>query len=194
MASNPNPYLTPEQYLEIERQAEFRSEYHDGETFAMSGATETHKLIVWNCVARLDSQLRDNCRAFATDMRVCVDSARLYTYPDLTVVCGEPAFAVGRRDTLLNPQVIVEVFSPSTEAYDRGQKFRYYRALPSLKHYLLISSQAMYAELFTRASEEDWLMTTASRPEDLVKLDAISAELRLGDLYRRVDFGAVQAE
>ena len=118
MATHPKSYLTPEQYLEIERKAEFKSEYYQGEMFAMSGAREGHNLIVWNLAAELHRQLRAKpCRAYINDMRVRVNATGLYTYPDVAAVCGEPQFLDENRDTLLNPSLIVEVLSPSTEIY-----------------------------------------------------------------------------
>ena len=121
--------LTPEQYLEIERKAEFKSEYFQGEMFAMSGAREPHILIVANAVASLHQQLRQRpCRPLSNDMRVRVTPTGLYTYPDVVIVCAKPQFADDTFDTLLNPTVIIEVLSESTEAYDRGRKFEHYRS------------------------------------------------------------------
>src|SRR6266404_1708800 len=151
MSSVPKTFLTPEQYLEIERKAEFKSEYFQGEMFAMAGAREAHNLIALNLAAALHPQLRARpCRAYISDMRVRVSATGLYTYPDILVVCGEPQFLDERRDTLLNPNLIVEVLSPSTEAYDRGRKFEHYRSVESLSEYLLVSSERIIAELFTR--------------------------------------------
>src|ERR1035441_2998811 len=142
MATPPKTFLTPEQYLEIERKAEFRSEYYGGEMFAMSGARRGHNLIAWNLAGELRQQLRERpCEAYQHDMRVRVSTAGLYAYPDTVIVCGEPQFLDETQDTLLNPTVIVEVLSPSTEAYDRGDKFELYRAIPSLTYYLLVSSE-----------------------------------------------------
>ena len=137
MATQPKTHLTPEQYLEIERKAEFKSEYYQGEMFAMSGASYPHIGIVANAVASLHQQLRRGpCRPLSNDMRVRVTATGLYTYPDVVVVCGEPRFLDDTFDTLLNPTVIIEVLSESTEAYDRGQKFEQYRSLESLAEYV----------------------------------------------------------
>src|ERR1019366_2678061 len=163
MATQPKTFLTPEQYLEIERQAEFKSEYYDGEMFAMGGARRGHNLIVWNLAGELGQQLRKRpCEAYQHDMRVRVSATGLYAYPDTVIVCGEPQFLDATQDTLLNPTVIVEVLSPSTEAYDRGRKFELYRAIPSLTHYLLVSPERMSAELFTRQEEGRWLLDRKS--------------------------------
>src|ERR1019366_5811608 len=148
-------YLTPEQYLEIERKAEFKSEYCEGEMWplgkppAVSSTKEAHSLIVWNLAAELHRQLRAKpCRAYMNDMRVRVSATGLYTYPDAVVVCGEPQFLDETRDTLLNPSLIVEVLSPSTEAYDRGRMFEHYRSVESVSEYLLVSSERVSAELY----------------------------------------------
>ena len=189
MAPKPKTLLTPEQYLEIERQAEVKSEYYDGEMFAMSGARQGHNLIVWNLAGELHQQLRNRpCEAYLSDMRVRVSATGLYTYPDTVIVCGEPQFLDETRDTLLNPKVIVEVLSPSTEAYDRGRKFELYRTIPSLIHYLLLVSERMSAELFTRQEEGGWLDTGATLPEDVIDLAAVGVRITLADLYEKVEF------
>ena len=193
MATHSKTFLTPEQYLEIERKAEFKSEYYQGEMFLMSGAREPHNLIVWNLAAELHRQLRAKpCRAYMNDMRVRVSATGLYTYPDVAAVCGEPQFLDETRDTLLNPSVIVEVLSPSTEAYDRGRKFEYYCSVESISEYLLVSSERVRAELFTRQPDGRWLMT-AARMEDTLDLESVGAHLALAELYENVDLPAPPA-
>src|SRR5215207_6350571 len=138
MSSNPKTLLSEEEYLAIERQAEFRSEYVAGEMFAMAGASRRHNRTVTNLVVALDNQLRARpCNVYSNDMRVKVQSTGLFTYPDVVVTCGEERFADGEMDVLLNPVVIVEVLSDSTEAYDRGKKFESYQSIESLKEYVL---------------------------------------------------------
>ena len=150
MATHPKTFLTPEQYLEIERKAEFKSEYYQGEMFAMGGARWTHNRLVANLIALLHQQLRSHpCQTVPSDMRVQVEATGMYTYPDAIVVCGEPQFLDETRDTLLNPSLIVEVLSPSTEFYDRVRKFEHYRAVESVSEYLLISSERVSVELYT---------------------------------------------
>ena len=167
MATHPKTLLTPEQYLEIERKAEFKSEYYQGEMFAMAGAREGHNLIVLNVGAELRQQLRKRpCRTYVNDMRVLVSATGMYTYPDAVAVCGEPQFLDETRDTLLNPSLIVEVLSPSTEFYDRVRKFEHYRAVESVTEYLLVASERVSAELYTRQPDGRWMLTTASRMED----------------------------
>ena len=192
MSTLSKSYLTPEQYLEIERKAEFKSEYFQGEMFAMSGAREPHVLITGNACGELSQQLRKRpSRAYSADMRVRVAQTGLYTYPDVVVVCGEPQFADENRDTLLNPTVVIEVLSESTEAYDRGQKFEQYRSVESLSEYLLISSRRISTELFTR-QPEGWLLTAKSRLEDSIELQSVGCQLLLADLYEKIDFSPSQ--
>ena len=189
MATKPTTHLTPEQYLEIERNAEFKSEYYQGEMFAMAGAREAHNLIAFNLATELGVQLRKRpCRAYVSDMRVLVNSTGLYTYPDLTGVCAEPQFLDDTRDTLLNPVLIVEVLSPSTERYDRGRKFEHYRSVESVAEYLLISSDRINAELYTRQHDGTWNLRAVNKLEDALQLESVGVRLTLSDLYDKVDF------
>ncbi len=194
MATQPKTFLTPEQYLEIERKAEFKSEYFQGQMFAMAGAREAHNLIVFNVATELGQQLRKRpCRAYVNVMRVRVNATGLYTYPDVAAVCGEPQFLDEQRDTLLNPSLIVEVLSPSTEAYDRGRKFQHYRSVESVAEYLLVSSERVSAELFTRQPDGRWLLTAVDGLEDSLDLQSIGTHLALADLYEKVDLTAPPA-
>jgi Uma2 family endonuclease len=180
--------LTPEQYLEIERKAGFRSEYFHGEMFAMAGAADSHNLIVTNLTAEFRQQLRKRpCFTYSHDMRVRVSATGLYTYPDVLVVCGERQFLDDRRDNLLNPAVIVEVLSPSTEAYDRGRKFENYRSIESLREYLMVSSESIGADLYTRQPDGRWMLTAASRLEDVLEIESIDCRLALADVYEKVE-------
>ncbi len=194
MSTQSKSYLTPEQYLEIERKAECKSEYYQGEMFAMSGAKFAHIQIVGNVMRHLGNQLQGrHCQPLSNDMRVCVKPSGLYTYPDVVVVCGKPEFLDSEVDTLLNPTVIIEVLSPSTEAYDRGQKFKLYRTLQSLAEYLLLSSREVSAELFTRQPDDQWLLSAKSSMEDSIHLKSLDCRLLLSDLYDRVEFGPPSA-
>ena len=151
MLVQPTAKMTPEEYLETERKAETKSEYFAGEVFAMAGAGESHNVIVANVIIGLGTQLRGRpCKVYPSDMRVQVAPTGLFTYPDVVVVCGEPKFLDEKRDTLLNPTLLVEVLSDSTEAYDRGQKFEHYRQIESLQEYVLISPAAPKLERFLR--------------------------------------------
>jgi Uma2 family endonuclease len=189
MASQPLNFLTPERYLEIERAAEFKSEYYRGEMFAMSGARQPHNLIASNLTGLLWQQFRRRaCQTYSNDMRVRVASTGLYTYPDIVAVCGEPQCLDEKDDTLLNPNLIVEVLSPSTEAYDRGLKFELYRSIESLRDYLLVSSERVSAELFTRQTDGRWILSGATALEDTIELQSVGCTLRLADIYEKVQF------
>ena len=188
MSTMPRPHLTPEEYLEIERKAEYKSEYYGGEMFAMSGARRAHNLVAMNVGGVLYNQLRSrSCEAYPSDMRVRVSATCLYTYPDVVVVCGKPQFADNEMDTLVNPTVLVEVLSPSTEAYDRGRKFEHYRKIESLRQYLLVASERVSVELFTRQAGGQWLLSSAAGLEEELNLESIECRLRVGDIYEKVE-------
>ena len=181
--------MTPEQYLEIERKAEFKSEYYQGEMFAMSGARVPHLQIVSNTMGELHQQLRNRpCQPFSSDMRVCVAPVALYTYPDVVVVCGDLKLLDDTFDTLLNPTVIFEVLSESTEAYDRGRKFELYCSLESLAEYVMISSLRVGVERYTRQPDGSWKYISKTSLEDTIDLKSVDCHLRLADLYERVAF------
>jgi Uma2 family endonuclease len=195
MSTSPKSFLTPEQYLEIERRAEFRSEYYQGEMFAMAGplamagARRNHNLLAGNAFAQVHAQLRHReCEVYSNDMRVRVTVAGPYTYPDIVIACGQIEFLDANEDTLLNPTVIIEVLSASTEAYDRGKKFELYRSLDSLREYVLVSSDRIQIERYSRQAEGKWLLTAASHPEDTIELESAGCTLSLADLYERVEF------
>lgn len=189
MSSQSTTYLTPEEYLALERKAELKSEYIDGEIVAMTGASRKHNLVVVNLTGEIRRQLRGrSCEAYANDMRVRVPSNRLYTYPDVVVVCDEPQFEDQEFDTLLNPTVIIEVLSESIELYDRGKKFSFYRTLESLAEYLLIAQDECRIEQFVRQSDGGWLLSEHRSPEDAVKLDSIQCSLELREVYDKVAF------
>lgn len=182
--------LTEAEYLEIERAAETKSEFFNGEMFAMAGASIEHILITSNVAGELRNQLRGRpCLVLPADMRVKVSDTGLYTYPDVVVVCGGARLEDGRRDTLLNPTLIVEVLSESTEAYDRGDKFAHYRRLESLQEYVLVAQDRPRIERFTRQGEsQEWLLTEISDPQGRVTLTAIGCELALAEVYENVPF------
>jgi len=178
-------------HLEIERKAERKSEYWNGEVLEMPGASEAHNLIATNTSCLAGSQLRTkDCRVYRSDMRVQVAPNSMYAYPDIVIVFGKPECLDDHQDTLLNPKVIVEVLSPSTEAFDRGRKFEHYRQIESLEQYLLLSQDRMRAELYSRQPGGQWLVTFASQPEEFVDLSSIGCTLSLADCYEKVDFPA----
>ena len=180
--------FTPQEYLALERMSETRNEYYNGEIFAMSGASREHNLISVNLLRDLGNQLEDRpCEAYPSDMRVSIEATGLYTYPDVSVVCGEPRFQDRRVDILLNPTVIVEVLSPTTEAYDRGDKFRHYRRIGSLREYVLISQNRMMVERYTRQGN-DWVYSDMTDPDQILKLESIGCQIPLNRIYARITF------
>lgn len=182
-------YLTPEEYLAIERQNEYKSEYIDGEMVAMVGASRRHNIITFNVVKVLGRQLEGRpCEGYANDMRVKIASRReyAYTYPDVVVVCGEPQFEDGHLDTLLNPTVLIEVLSESTERYDRGKKFSFYRTIESLAEYVLIAQDEYRIEQYVRQPDGRWMLSDHRLPEDVVNLASIQCALALREVYDKV--------
>jgi Uma2 family endonuclease len=191
MSSQPKTRLTPEEYLAIERKAEYKSEYFNGEMFAMAGASERHVLIVTNVVAELRGQLRQRpCTVYSTDLRVRVSPTALYTYPAVVVVCEQPQFADDQRDTLLNPTLIVEVLSESTKDYDRGEKFEQCRSLASLNEYVLIAQDKYHVEHFVRQPDNRWLLSETNWLEDTIHLSSIDCDLALIEVYDKVELPA----
>lgn len=191
MSLQPRTYLTPEEYLAIERKAEFKSEYFNGEMFAMAGASERQVLIVTNLVAELRGQLRRRpCTVYSTDLRVRVSPTGLYTYPDVVVVCGQPQLADDQKDTLLNPTVIIEVLSDSTKDYDRGGKFQHYRTLASLTEYVLVAQDKCHVEHCVRQPENRWLLSETDELKDTIHLSSIECNLALVEVYDKVDLSA----
>lgn len=188
MSLQPKIYVTPEAYLELERQADYKSEYLNGEIYAMGGASPRHVLIVTNVVAELRNQLKSRpCTVYSTDLRVRVSPNGLYTYPDVVIVCDTPRFSDQHRDTLTNPTLIVEVLSQSTKDYDRGEKFEQYRTLDSLKEYVLIAQNKHHVEHFVRQPGATWLLSETNRLEDTVELIAIGCQLKLTEVYDKID-------
>ncbi len=187
MSSQPKTDLTPEEYLTFERQSETKSEYFDGEIFAMTGASRKHNLIATNIVISLGQQLKGRpCEIYSSDMRVRIPATNLYTYPDVVVVCGEPEFEDEYVDTLLNPTLLVEVLSKSTASYDATVKFGYYRTLESLMEYLLIAQNERRVEQYTRQADGRWLLTDIRSPDAVIELTSTQTSLALPDVYDKV--------
>ncbi len=178
---------TVEEYLAMERSSlEGKCEFVDGQIFAMVGASREHNLIGVNIASELRTQLKDRpCETYANDMRVKAAEAKGYHYPDIVVVCGKPEFEDGHLDTLLNPTVLVEILSPSTEAYDRGGKFAAYRKIQSLHEYLLVSQAEPFIERYVRQGEA-WVLTETAGLEGLVNLDSIGCVLAMNEVYYSV--------
>lgn len=181
--------LSPQEYLALERQALNKSEYYNGEVFAFAGASEPHNLIVVNVLTLFNLQLKSKpCKVYPSDMRVKVSQTGLYTYPDVTVVCGEAEVEDEYLDTLLNPTLIVEVLSPSTEKDDRIVKFAHYRRLPTVKEYILIAQDSVRLEQYVRQSDGRWILSEYSDLEVTAEIQSIGCELPMKDVYDKVVF------
>ncbi len=184
MASQTHPLLSPEEYLAIERQAEHKSEYLDGEAVAMAGASYAHNLIVANVVGALWGKLRGTpCAVVPSDLKVQA-TTKLY-YPDTTVVCGEPRFLDDAQDVLVHPTLIVEVLSPATKNFDGGEKFMRYRAVESLADYVLVAQDETHVEHFRRQGEL-WVLAETRDPQGRLALESIGCELELAEIYDRL--------
>jgi Uma2 family endonuclease len=180
--------FTPQEYLALERKSETRNEYYNGEIFAMAGASREHNLIAGNVNAEIRDQILDRpCESYPSDMRVSIEATGLYTYPDVSVVCGEPRFEDSEVDTLLNPTVIIEVLSPTTEAYDRGVKFRHYRRVGSLREFVLISQDRMMVERYTRRGN-DWVLSDLTDPDQVLNLESIGCQIPVDRIYAKITF------
>ncbi|RKU19766.1 hypothetical protein C6501_01060 [Candidatus Poribacteria bacterium] len=181
-------YLTPEEYISFERKATTKHEYLKGQIMAMSGASFAHNFIMLDTATQLNIQLMGGrCQVAASDMRVKVTQTDSYFYPDIVIFCGEPISEDNNFDTLLNPTLIIEVLSPSTETYDRGRKFEEYKQIESLQEYLLVSQNQIRVEHYCHQKTE-WLKREYKELNDVVLLRSIGCELRLQDIYSRTEF------
>jgi Uma2 family endonuclease len=180
---------TPAEYLALERDADYKSEYYQGEIFAMAGGSPNHNAIKEQTAVSIGLHLRKHkCRSYSSDQRIHIPANGLYTYPDLVVVCEPNRYADLRRETLTNPLLLGEVLSPSTAAYDRGDKFALYRSIPTLREYLLIDSTGIRAEVFTKNEAGFWVLTSeADTLAGQVHLQSIDLRLSLADLYATTD-------
>lgn len=184
-------YVTPEEYLAAERLSETRSEYLDGGVSPMTGASLNHGRIVVNVTTELVIQLRGrNCEVLVTEMKVRVQESRKFFYPDVLVLCGEPQFHDGRKDIITNPVLVIEVLSPSTEAFERGTKFQAYRTIESLKEYLLVAQDRPLVELYVRNEDGKWTLTETIGLESSLALPSVGCTLNLGAVYDKVDFNS----
>jgi Uma2 family endonuclease len=180
-------FLTPEEYLKIERNAEFKSEYLNGEMFAMAGVRRAHDLIAMNVYRVLGNQLLErDCHVYSSDMRVKIKKIDKYTYPDVAVTCGKEVFEDDQVDTLLNPIVIIEILSDSSKAYDPGKKFQHYQFIDSLVEYILIAQDTIHVDHYVRQKDKTWLRYEYKNPDDTVKLESIGCELALKDIYMKL--------
>lgn len=186
--SAPQRRYTPAEYLAYEEAHERRHEYVAGQIYAMSGASTPHVILRDNVLVALHTRLRGGpCRPFGTDLRVRTPDTEFYTYPDVTAVCGPPAFDEGNSATLLNPTLLVEVLSDSTEGYDRGEKFAWYQRIPALREYVLVSQHEARVEAFARAPDDRWTVTAAEGRDAVLTLASVGCALPLAELYEGVD-------
>ena len=186
----PAAYISPEDYLRLEREAEFKHEYFAGEIRAMAGAGYAHNLICMNLGGEMRTQLRGkSCTVVGSDQRLQILSGSAYVYPDLTVVCGKPEFNEEKKfDTLLNPTLLVEVLSPSTSSHDRGEKFMFYRQIPSLRQYLILDAQSVHAELYSLDELGRWVLTETRDLSAVLDLSSIACPVPLIEVYAGVAF------
>ena len=189
MSSQQRQRFTPTEYLALECETEYRNQYVDGEVSEMSGSRHEHCLIEGNIAASLHTQLRKSPgQVYLVNMRVRDRTGSLYTYPDVVVVCAESEVeSFQETDTLLNPTLIVEVLSPLTEGFDRGEKFRRYRTIESLKEYLLVAQDKCHIEHYTRQPDNQWLLSERQQLDETVELSSINCTLLLSDVYEKVN-------
>ncbi len=188
MSAHAHSRLTDEEYFALDSAAEIRSEFYDGVMYAMAGATPEHSLITANLTRELGQALRQKpCRVYVVDLRVRA-TRNAYTYPDIAVVCGEPRFAENNKNTLVNPTVLIEVLSPSTESHDRGLKFARYRQLESLKEYVLVSQDRASVETYLRQPNGSWLLTEFTALDSSAAFETLECKIPLAEIYHQVEF------
>ncbi|MDQ2844675.1 MAG: Uma2 family endonuclease [Acidobacteriota bacterium] len=187
MSTSPKQFVSPSEYLERERKAENKAEYFAGEMFAMGEASRSHVRIVSNLVQILGPALRNtSCEVSSTDLKVFIPSTGLYTYPDVIVMCGPENFQGEEQDVLLNPLVIFEVLSSSTQSYDREHKFAMYRNIRSLQEYLTVAEDRQEIEQWVRRSDGDWVPALHAGSNATISMAAVDVSLALGEVYRNV--------
>ena len=181
--------FTASEYLLIERQAHEKSEYDRGQIFAMAGASQQHEIIAGNCFGLLWQELtKRGCGVYKSDMKVRANHAKRFSYPDVVAVCGEQSFADERRDVLLNPMVIIEVLSPSTAAYDQGDKAQDYRSILSLRDLLFVNQEESRIEHFARQDQTTWQLASHCGLDASVELKSVGCTLKAADVYRGIVF------
>jgi Uma2 family endonuclease len=195
LATASEPRYTPQQYLAMERRAETKSEYVNGRIYAMSGSSREHNRISLNLAGYLNAHNETGpCETYAIDIRVKAGESGGYFYPDVVVACGEPRFEDDAVDTLINPSVIVEVLSQSTEAFDRGGKFAHYSTIESLQDYVLVSQSSMRVEHYARHNSSQWLLTVLTEPAEELDLSSAGCRIPLHAIYARVSFPSPEVD
>ena len=188
MSTVPIRRVSPQEYLALERRAEVKSEFYDGEIFAMAGATREHNLIVTNLTRELSQHLKDKpCEVYPNEMRTRIPNGP-YVYPDVAVVCSEPQFEDEGLDTLTNPLVVVEVLSDSTPDFDRGTKFRYCRRIESLREYIVVDQAEALVERYSRGSGDVWQLEESNGLSAVMTVESLGCRLALADIYAKVTF------
>jgi Uma2 family endonuclease len=184
----PEPFITEEEYIRREREAETKSEYWNGRIYAMSGAAPAHNEISGNTICELGNQLRGRkCTVYTSDQRIRVEETGLNTYPDVSVVCGEKMFAAIDSNALINPILLVEVLSPSTADYDRTTKFDHYKRIPSFTDYLLVHASQVRVEHYSRQGDNAWVQTVATRLDAVLYVPTLDIALSVAEIYRNLD-------
>jgi Uma2 family endonuclease len=182
-------YYTPEEYLALEEEAEYKNEYRDGEILPMTGGTTNHNEIAVNFYSNIKLTLRrQNYRIYMGDVRLWIPSYRVYTYPDIMVIKGEPIYEGKGTTTVTNPLLIVEVLSNSTKNYDRGDKFKYYRSIPEFQEYILIDQYSFNVEQFSKQSEGQWLFTESQSENSILTLNSLNFQIIFQDIYEGINF------
>ncbi|MBD2117179.1 MAG: Uma2 family endonuclease [Microcystis wesenbergii TW10] len=189
LTQSPPEILSLEEYRNLETSAETKHEYHDGEIIEMTGGSINHNSILINLIVLLKLALRGtNYRLQSSDLRLWIPQYNRGLYPDLMIIAGEPLFSDNRNDEILNPCLIIEVLSPSTSGYDRGDKFRYYRSIPQLNQYLLVSQGEILIESYSKTSENNWLLQEYTPARGIISLDSLGISLNIADIYEGIDF------
>jgi Uma2 family endonuclease len=189
LTQSPPKTISLEEYRNLETIAEVKHEYHDGEIIEMTGVSINHNSILINLIVLLKLALRGtNYRLQSSDLRLWIPQYNRGLYPDLMIIAGEPLFSDNRNDEILNPCLIIEVLSPSTSGYDRGDKFRYYRSIPQLNQYLLVSQGEILIESYSKTSENNWLLQEYTPARGIISLDSLGISLNLADIYEGIDF------
>lgn len=186
-------YYTPEEYLALEEVAEYKSEYIDGEIFPMAGGTTNHNQIALNFSAELIFAFKKlDYRVFINDLRLWIPERRIYTYPDVMVIEGEPEYVNDRTDMITNPKIIVEVLSKSTQGYDRSDKFEAYRTIPTFEEYLLFDPSKIHIEQYSKTANKRWSFREYDTEDEAINLTSVELEIALEDIYNKVQFETVE--
>ncbi|OCR00204.1 hypothetical protein BCD67_21260 [Oscillatoriales cyanobacterium USR001] len=188
-------YYSPEEYLALEEVADYKSEYIDGEIYPMTGGSTNHNKIAGNFYAELNISFKKlDYEVYMGDVRLWIPKRRIYTYPDVMVVVGEPEYYNNRTDTITNPKVIVEVLSKSTQGYDKSEKFDYYRSIPTVEEYILIHQNKVYVEQFYKTGKKRWSFGEYDAEDEAIALNSVPFQISLTDVYNKVKFEEIEGE